>query len=138
MNPIIDNVKGGTGKPNVNLLPQNEEKGKINEDKKPIRIINKKFDIENESIKQNESIPVRAAKKIINKEILEDKSKDIPIQVIEKEPQIESIPEEFKFKTVIKPSESEKPKETETNEQVTKSVKPDLDKKVTIESKKTN
>ena len=136
MNPIIDNVKGGTGKPNVNLLPQNEEKGKINEDKKPIRIINKKFDIENESIKQNESIPVRAAKKIINKEILEDKSKDIPIQVIEKEPQIESIPEEFKFKTVIKPSESEKPKETETNEQVTKSVKPDLDKKVTIESKK--
>ena len=235
--PISDSNKG-TGKPNVNLLPQNEDKGKMNEDIKPDRFIEAKFDLNNETIKEPEEIPLRAVKKVINKQVIEDKPKDIndgnedndgkpklmekpieliqsvniiskpdesekpevvesnfkamnkqfqqdtekkpeieptkqnkpviiekepepepvptvvkpnvinkqtndiksndiPIQQIENEPQISPKPEELlKSKTIIKPSELEKPKEIETSQQITKSINPDPEKKVTTESTK--
>ena len=127
--PIInDNSLNSMKKP----IPQDEEKQHIIEPKKE-----EKPEIKIE--KKPEVIPIieqqkPTGPKIINKQISDSKENDIPIQQIDSELKTFEKPQEIKlYKTIIKPNESEKPKETSSNVISNKPIKNDPEKQNIIE-----
>ena len=127
--PIInDNSLNSMKKP----IPQDEEKQHIIEPKKE-----EKPEIKIE--KKPEVIPIieqqkPTGPKIINKQISDSKENDIPIQQIDSELKTFEKPQEIKlYKTIIKPNESEKPKENSSNVISNKPIKNDPEKQNIIE-----